>query len=382
MHLDIRTLTFNLLLFALVFAVGMFFVQRSQPGVRGLRWWAAANAVGGIGFMLLSLRGLIPDFLSILVANCLLLASLLCFHEGVTRFRGRPNPMPWFGPLLVTILALILFRYTYIQPNIATRIVAVTLLTSVPAAMAARLLIRDVPPQLRSSHWFTAAAFIQFIFISLVRAMHALASPPADLMTAGPVHAISFLSIFFLLVVATFGSVWMTTVFLASELERQARTDPLTGTMNRLALAEQMAREISRARRNDRPLSVVMFDLDFFKQLNDRLGHQAGDAALKTVSDLTLNELRASDTLARYGGEEFVALLPDTDKVRAVETAERLRQRIEERQIDSAEGRTLTASYGVATFPADGTDFDSLVAHADTALYAAKQAGRNRVAAA
>jgi diguanylate cyclase (GGDEF)-like protein len=382
MPLDIRTLTFNLLLFALVFAVGMFFVQRSQPGVRGLRWWAAANAVGGIGFMLLSLRGLIPDFLSILVANCLLLVALHCFHEGITRFRGRPNPMPWFGPLLVIILALILFRYTYIEPNIATRIVAVTLLTSIPAAMATHVLIRDVPHPLRSSHWFTAAAFIQFIVASLVRAAHALASPPADLMTAGPVHAFSFLSIFFLLVVATFGSVWMTTVYLASELERQARTDPLTGAMNRLALAEQMAREISRARRSDRPLSVVIFDLDHFKQLNDRLGHQAGDAALKAVSELTLNELRASDILSRYGGEEFVALLPDTDKARGMETAERLRRRIEARGIDSAEGRVLTASYGVATFPADGTDFDTLIAHADAALYAAKQAGRNRVVAA
>ena len=126
--LDIRTLTFNLLLFALVFAVGMYFVQRSQPGVRGLRWWAAANAVGGSGFMLLSLRGLIPDFISIVIANCLLLAALFCFHEGIARFRRLPNRMPWLGSLLVTILALLLFRYTYILPSIATRIVIMALL--------------------------------------------------------------------------------------------------------------------------------------------------------------------------------------------------------------------------------------------------------------
>ena len=148
--LDIRTLTFNLLLFALVFAVGMYFVQRSQPGVRGLRWWAAANAVGGSGFMLLSLRGLIPDFISIVIANCLLLAALFCFHEGITRFRRLPNRMPWLGSLLVTILALLLFRYTYILPSIATRIVIMALLTAIPAVMAARLLALDVPARLRS----------------------------------------------------------------------------------------------------------------------------------------------------------------------------------------------------------------------------------------
>lgn len=379
MQLDIRTLTFNLLLFALVFAVGMYLVQRSQPGVRGLRWWAAANAVGGVGFMLLSLRGAIPDFLSIVVANSLLLAALFCFHEGIARFLRMPNRMPWLGPLLVTILALLLFRYAYILPSLPTRIVVVTLLTSIPAVMAARLLTLDLPPKLRSSYWFTASAFIQFAVFSLGRAAYTLATPPADLMSAGPVHALYFLSIFFLLVVATFGSLWMTTVFLAMELERQARTDPLTGAMNRLALTENIAREVSRARRSDRPLSLLMFDLDHFKQLNDRLGHQAGDEALHAVAELTHHELRASDILARYGGEEFVAVLPDTDKARAVETAERLRRSLEARKIANGDGTVLTASYGVSTFPIDGTDLESLIGRADAMLYVAKQAGRNCV---
>lgn len=382
LHLDIRTLTFNLLLFALVFAVGMSLVQRSQPGVRGLRWWAMANAIGGAGFMLLSLRGAVPDFLSIVLANSLLLAALFCFHEGIARFRGVPNRMPWLGPLLVTILALLLFRYAYILPSIATRIVVVTLLTAIPAAMAARLLVLDVPPKLRSSYWFTASAFIQFAAFSLGRAAYTLIAPPADLMSAGPVHALYFLSIFFLLVVATFGSVWMTTVFLAEELARQARTDPLTGAMNRLALTESVGRELSRARRSERPLALLIFDLDHFKQLNDRLGHLRGDAALTAVASATRLELRQSDMLARYGGEEFVALLPDTDKANASETAERLRRRIEALGIERGDGSILTASYGIASFPLDGNDQDSLIAGADAALYAAKQAGRNRVMAA
>jgi len=382
MHLDIRTLTFNLLLFALVFAVGMYFVQRSQPGMRGLRWWAGANGVGGAGFMLLSLRDLIPDFLSILVANCLLLAALLCFNEGVKGFRNRRQVLPWFGPLLMVALALLLFRYTYIEPSIAARIIAVTVITSLAAALATLLLVRDVPRPLRSSHWFTAAAFIQFIGVSLGRAVHTQLVPPADLMTAGPVHAISFLSIFFLLVVATFGSVWMTTVYLSLELARQARTDPLTGVMNRLALTESIARELSRAQRSGRPLSLLMFDLDYFKQLNDRLGHQAGDEALRQLAETSLHQLRGSDLLARYGGEEFVAVLPDADKARAMETAERLRAHVESLGIPSGDGTVLTASYGVSTYPEDGDRLDALVARADAALYAAKQGGRNRVVAA
>lgn len=379
MQLDIRTLTFTLLLFALVFAFGMFLVQRSQPHMRGLRWWAAANTAGGIGFLLLALRGFIPDFLSIIVANNLLLVGQCFFREGATRFRRQPRRLPWLGAGLVVILTAILVYYTYFVPSVANRIVAVTLITSIPAAMTVWLLARDVPRRLRPSHWFTAAAFAQSVVVSISRAIHTLLYPPADLMTAGPLHALSFLSIFLLLMMASFGCVWMITMYQSIDLEHQARTDPLTGALNRLALAESIARELSRAQRNGRPLSLLMFDLDFFKQLNDRLGHQAGDAALKHVAAATLHQLRASDLLARYGGEEFVIVLPDTGKDRALDTAERLRRQVESLGIRSGNEASLTASYGVATYPADGDDFDSLVASADAALYNAKQAGRNRV---
>lgn len=382
MQLDIRTLTFNLLLFALVFAVGMFLVQRTQPGVRGLRWWAAANALAGVGFMLLSLRDLIPDFLSIVVANDILLAALCCFHEGVARFRGRPGRLIGVGLPLIAVLTPWLLYYTYAEPNVAMRIVAATLATSIPAAMTARLLTRNLPPRLRSSHWFTASAFIQFAILSVARAAYTAANPPVDLMHAGAVHALNFLSIFFLLVVATFGCVWMITACLSIELEQLARTDPLTGALNRLALTESTVREIARAERGGRPLALLIFDLDHFKQLNDRLGHRPGDVALRTVATSARIELRLSDLLARYGGEEFVIVLPDTDKAQAAETAERLRRRIESLRIDRGDGSVLTASFGVAAFPADGADPDSLLESADAMLYAAKQAGRNRVMAA
>lgn len=381
MSLDITTQTFHLLLFALVFAVGMLLVQRSQPGMRSLRWWAAANAVSGMGFLLLSLRGAIPDFLSIVVANDLLLVALFFFREGVAGFRRRPGRLPWLDPLLVVVLTLPLLYFTYVEPSIAARIVAVALVTAIPATMTAWLLVRNIPRNLRSSHWFTAAAFVQFVAVSAGRVAYTLSHPPTDQLMAGPVHALTFLSIFVLLVVSSFGCVWMVTAYLTIELARQARTDPLTGAMNRLALTESIARELARARRSGHPLSLLMFDLDLFKQLNDRLGHQPGDAALRAVAAATQHELRGSDLLARYGGEEFVVVLPDTDREHAVETAERLRQQVESLGIDRGDGSVLTASYGVCSFPADGTDLDSLIGRADAMLYAAKQTGRNRVVA-
>lgn len=381
MQLDIRTLNFALLLFALVFAVGLFLMQRGLPHSRGVRWWAAANAAAGIGFLLIALRGIIPDALSIIVSNALLLLAQCFFREGVARFRHRPHGRPWLGIALMAVLMPLLAYHLYVAPSVAARIVAATLIISVPAALTFWLLVHNVPRRLRPSHWFTAAAFGQLLIMAALRIADTLIHPPDNLMTAGPMHALYFMSILFLLVVSTFGCVWMVTTYQDIELERQARTDPLTGAMNRLALAESIARELSRAQRNSRPLSLLMFDLDFFKQLNDRLGHLAGDAALKNVAAATQRQLRASDLLARYGGEEFVVVLPDADKTQAIETAERLRKRIESLGIPCGDGTALTASFGVATFPADGDDFDSLVAGADAALYNAKQSGRNRVAA-
>lgn len=382
MQLDIRTLIINLLLFALVFAIGIFLLQRSQPRLRALRWWSGAIIAAGAGFLLLSLRDSIPDFLSVVVANDLMLLALCLFLEGVVVFRGLPRGYVWrISAPLIAILTLLLLYFTYAEASVAARIIAVSLTNAVPVALAAWLLIRDIPRPMRFSHYFTAAGFIQFAVVSVGRIAHTLISPPADLMTAGPMQAATFLSIFFLLVVSSFGCVWMVSAYLAEELEQQARTDPLTGVLNRLALDETLARELSRARRGKHALSLLMFDLDHFKALNDRLGHQAGDMALRSVAAATQQQLRATDLLARFGGEEFVVVLPDTDKAHAIETAQRLRKRVGALGIDRGDGASLTASYGVSTFPEDGDDQDSLVGRADATMYAAKQAGRNCVSA-
>ena len=329
MQLDIRTLIFNLLLFALVFAIGIFLLQRSQPRLRALRWWSAAIIAAGAGFLLLSLRDSIPDLLSVVVANDLMLLALCLFLEGVVVFRRLPRGYVWrISAPLIAILTLLLLYFTYAEASVAARIVAVSLINAIPVTLAAWLLIRDIPRDLRPSHYFTAAGFIQFAIVSVGRIAHTLISPPADLMAPGPVQAAIFLSIFFLLVVSSFGCVWMVSAYLAEELEQQARTDPLTGAMNRLALDEILARELSRARRGKHALSLLMFDLDHFKALNDRLGHQAGDMALRSVAAATQQQLRATDLLARYGGEEFVVVLPDADKAHAIETAQRLRKRV------------------------------------------------------
>jgi diguanylate cyclase (GGDEF)-like protein len=162
--------------------------------------------------------------------------------------------------------------------------------------------------------------------------------------------------------------------------EWRAASDPLTGLPNRRAADDTIRRMAAHAGRTLTSLAVLLIDLDRFKQINDRHGHDQGDKALAVVGEVLAASVRASDFAARYGGEEFIVLLPDTDRRGAREVAEKIRSAIENAEMPM--GVTLTASIGVAALPEDAVDPDHLVRKADRALYAAKARGRNRVESA
>jgi diguanylate cyclase (GGDEF)-like protein len=164
------------------------------------------------------------------------------------------------------------------------------------------------------------------------------------------------------------------------ELEKIAVTDSLTGVFNRRALFDVMRREVERSLRHGHELSFLMFDLDRFKDVNDRYGHAAGDLVLRHVAAVTAKTIRGSDTLARYGGEEFVVVAPEAGEREALQLAERIRVGVESSEI-TVDSQTLhvTVSVGVATMRPDDTEPRDILNRADAALYAAKAEGRNRV---
>ena len=166
------------------------------------------------------------------------------------------------------------------------------------------------------------------------------------------------------------------------EIHRLSIMDPLTGVHNRRSLNEFLDREVERARRHGRPLSVVLFDIDHFKRINDQYGHTAGDFTLRDVAARVKGLTRQDELLARYGGEEFALVLPETGLDRALVTAERVRRAIAAAPYEY-EGRTflVTVSGGVGVLPPGGTTTAlDVLRRADDCLYEAKRAGRNRVA--
>jgi two-component system, cell cycle response regulator len=164
-------------------------------------------------------------------------------------------------------------------------------------------------------------------------------------------------------------------------LQEQAASDPLTKLHNRRAFFEDGKRHFAHARRHGNDLSIVVFDIDHFKKVNDTYGHQAGDEALLAMARILTTNTRTEDTPARIGGEEFAILLPDTNRLGAAVLAERIRASIEKHRF-SFEGFSLsmTASAGIASFDVDGREsLEQLIGVADKRLYLAKANGRNRV---
>ena len=159
------------------------------------------------------------------------------------------------------------------------------------------------------------------------------------------------------------------------ELERLSVTDPLTGLDNRRRMTESLQNEVLRSRRLEHVFSVVMVDVDHFKEYNDSHGHMAGDEALKRVATVLRGALRDGDSVARYGGEEFFVLLPETPAATAADLAKRVRAALAKH---SPPAGPVTLSFGIAAYPANGDSGETLIRAADAALYEAKRGGRDR----
>ncbi len=226
-----------------------------------------------------------------------------------------------------------------------------------------------------------AMTLVESLMLALPVFLIVLASAAVDgqLFTAGTVATLWLLGL--LLSLALWAQ--MSQLLMLLRLYRQATRDPLTGLVNRRALMDRLAEEMQRSERYKRTLTVLLFDLDKFKRVNDTLGHLAGDAVLRHFARVVEKALRRSDVVGRYGGEEFLAVLPETSIERGCEVAERIRSACHDSPATAPDGTEVafTTSIGVATL-LPGEDTEALLGRVDESLYKAKETGRDRVVVA
>jgi diguanylate cyclase (GGDEF)-like protein len=382
MQFDLRTLFVVLVVLSSCMGFVCLFLPYRRAGSDAVTNWGYALLALAAGSAGIALRGMIPDFFSIILANVLVLLAYLFVLRSVDRARGRAAEL--FAWAVIGIALLLFAYFTYSRPDTQMRIivscVAVTLLVVRPVIA----LTFAAKAGCRRARLFTAACIAGVGLVMLVRAiLTAEWGSGTDFLAADSIQFSAHLLFAVFAALATLGVAWIEIEQLQAELERQAMIDQLTGTLNRRAFMIEYERELSRCTRDKSGLALAIFDLDHFKAVNDRFGHLVGDQALRTVAEKLRASLRAHDILGRYGGEEFALLLPGADRNTAEVVAERARLAVSARPIEAGGfSIPLTVSAGVASYGVNGTDWETLLQSADMALYEAKRDGRNQVISA
>ena len=282
-------------------------------------------------------------------------------------------------PYATAIYATI-FWFTVVEQHVGLRTAILPTVGAISLFLSALMIMRhrDKP---RPAEWAAAITMLLFGLSQLAAAYVALLLGPGG----NDAYQALYVNINLLSLPAGYTGVAMFVIFmLASDLSEQMKEiavrDQLTGLLNRRGFAEQTERAYATARRTDRPVSVIMTDIDHFKSVNDEFGHAAGDAALAHFAKILKVTRRTDDILARMGGEEFAIVLPGTVLEESIRIAEELCRLLEEApMIVDGNAITMTASFGVATLSLNDTCLTDAIIRADRALYRSKRAGRNRV---
>jgi diguanylate cyclase (GGDEF)-like protein len=381
--MDYGTFFFTNIASVTVFTVSIGLLACFNRRVKGMQWFAAGLIVGLAKLILQGLEGKAPAVWSGMIANELYLVSISLQWIGLHWFVVR-KPAP--------------YRRLWIPVGVVLGIYTITFLGKIPytgnvinipfvafCGFSAWTLWKHGSGRFTVVSRVGAAVLCGQGCVAGYRAvltnMHYVRPWETVIAHNDPRWLYSLAAAAFLAAFMAMCELWFLVTELQSELAELARTDPLTGALNRRAMEEAALRETARSMRFGSALSMIMIDLDKFKKLNDRRGHAAGDHALQAVVSQVRSLLRRQDLLARTGGEEFAILLPDTAEPAALAIAERMRQTVEKLEIPFETGPIkLTVCAGVAQLDS-ASGWEAMMRLADSAMYEAKRRGRNRVSA-
>lgn len=365
-----------------------FFIQANAIGMQALlirTYKGVGTALLGnlslaIGFFLNLFQGVLPDWISIVLANILLLQGPNLFQIAFGRFLGQPySKRIILGFTLVTLAILIYF--TYYSYNTSARIIGVSFLVGTSIFIAVHKLWKARREPYKFSIWLTIVPLSIYGLFLYIRIFGTIATPPESSFSNTPFQTVTFLLLFVISFLWTLGFILMVSQRLQSDLWELANTDTLTRIPNRHATQNFLEQEYARILRKGGEFSVLLIDIDNFKQLNDVHGHAIGDQALIRTAKVFASAVRKQDIAGRWGGEEFLLILPATPVKDAESLAERLRNNMSTINIDDVGALfNLTISVGVGSSKGCNS-IDEILKKADDALYAAK-ATKNTVVTA
>ena len=374
-HLDPRSMIAMAGFMSAVMAIVLLFMRRHYPpSIRGVGAWAAAPLLWLASTVLFSVRGFVPDWLSLVLANELLVLGTITYYMGTRSFMGAPGTWRLWGWVMAAS-TLVFIVLTYWIPHYALRVAFFSVLMGAVYAAQLRFMLRHgeqtFPVRLVQVVLGLHMGVLAMRLVSI-----ATGHAGANLMEPSVFQTFYIGAYVLTVLMLSIGAVLMATDRLRTELEHLATHDSLTSTLNRRALLQRCEDELERARRYGQGPSIMMLDLDNFKAVNDTRGHQHGDAVLVHFAQCTKQVLRRADRLGRYGGEEFMVLLPGADAAAAAVVAGRIHAAL-------ATGHPLDCqvSIGVTSWQGPSETLDAMLSRADAALYRAKEQGRNRTVA-
>jgi diguanylate cyclase (GGDEF)-like protein len=381
MQLDVTTLSVVTVFVTALLGALLVFAGVQNRSIRAPMWWGAAHIIGAAGLGFATSRTGLPTILSVEIGNALVLVGYGLTWMGARLFDGRPVRPALL--LLAPALWILLCRVPVFAEDANLRVIVLSTMLATLAILTAEEFWRGRDEPLMS-RWPTVIALLAYAAVLLARVPATLLAPHLD--NGSLISGVSF-------ALMAFGTLLFTVVmaFLLLNMTKErtelkhkinALIDPLSGVPNRRAFLDGTVRLLRQQAVDREPLAMLLFDLDRFKQINDRFGHALGDRALQVFTQSATSTLGADVLFGRIGGEEFAALLPVGDLDEGFAIADRVRRNF----AAAAEGMgdadlRLTVSVGVTLGRAPESDVDLMLARADRGLYKAKELGRNRVEA-
>jgi diguanylate cyclase (GGDEF)-like protein len=380
MTVDVHTLFMVTIYVEAILGLLLLFVWAQNMALRAVCWWGFAYLIRLVSIALFGMYGEVPDIVSIDLANALLFTAFAATWTGARVFDSRPVEPVY----LVTgaVLWLLICRLPILADNLDARALIASGIITAYTWLTAYEFWRGRSEAL-VSRW--PAIFMFFAH----GALYILRTPLVAMLPSAATNDTLFASVWMTVLsteslLLTISSAFILLAMAKERTELRHRTaamvDPLTGIANRRSFMQDAALIAKQHIADPRPTAVLLIDLERFKSVNDRFGHALGDRVLELFTDAARKSTRGSDLIGRLGGEEFAAVLIDTNREKAVEVAERIRESFAQ-MAQEVDGRTVcaTVSIGLVHTGAPTLDLPELLAQADQALYCAKERGRNRV---